>query len=235
MRIIFWMMVFGLVLTGCQPKTVPQGPWVKKIDSEEMTRLVLNYSKELKIRRALDLEDSWVSYDDSIKKICLEYSSQRLLTLEEARLLMVELVEGFLERLNNNAFLSYELETFPFTADNLSVRINFESFFGMYVDILYIGQVWLQAGCVDFYAFDRKIDGIDWDHHRFEPYTKSREIALLKKEADLPYMERPNPPKKPSEYIYDRYERYRPNNQRSLPFPMIINSENYPSSGVISD
>lgn len=233
MRLIIGMLFFGIVLTGCQTKIEPDGPWVKKIDSEEVTRLVLNYSKELKIKRALDLEDSWVSYNDSIKRICLEYSSQRLLTVEEARLLIVELVEGFLDRLNNNSIISYELETFPFTHNNLSVKINFESFFGMYVDPLYVGQVWLQAGCVDFYAFDRKIDRIDWDHHRFEPYTKSREIALLKKEADIPFTDRLNPPKRPSQYIYNRYEPYRPHTN-FLPPPVFLDSENYPN-GVMTN
>ena len=35
------------------------------------------------------------AYDDYVNKLCLQYSSQRLLTLYDARLLMVELVKGF--------------------------------------------------------------------------------------------------------------------------------------------
>jgi hypothetical protein len=207
---VLWMLL-AAILTSCQPKVVGTGPWVKKIDSEELSRIVINFSTKMKIDKHLELEDSWASYDDYILKICLRYSSQRLLTLYDARLLMVEVVEELLYRLNNNTIISFELDHFPFTAKDLDVRINFESFYGRYVDEQYIGLAWLQGGCVHFYAFDRKdpsLNGIDWDHHRFEPYSKSRELALIKKMADLPYIEHrdnPNPPKRtatlPERYI----------------------------------
>ncbi|WP_068467697.1 hypothetical protein [Candidatus Protochlamydia phocaeensis] len=197
-----------MILTSCQPKIVGKGPWVKKIDSEELSKLVINFSTKMKIDKHLELEDSWASYDDYILKICLQYSSQRLLTLYDARLLLVELVEEFLYRLNNHTILSYELDHFPFTANDLDVRISFESFYGLYIDELYIGLVWLQGGCVHFYAFDRKDQrfNIDWSHQRFEPYAKSRELALLKREADLPFVEnKDNPPPRPNTYTYERY------------------------------
>lgn len=207
---IFLAFAGALFISGCQTKTVPMGPWVKKIDSEELSRLVINFSVKMKREKHLELEDSWASYEDYIKKLCLQYSSQRLLTVYDARQVMVELVEELLYRINNNTILSFEVEKFPFTADDLDVKINFESFYGRYIDEQYVGLAWLQGGCVHFYAFDRKdtsINGIDWSSQRFEPYAKSRELALLKREADIPYVtENPeNPPKKPSSYSYERY------------------------------
>lgn len=206
------LMVFTALLMSCTPKVVGEGPWVKKIDSEALSTIVINFSTKMKIDKHLELEDSWAAYDDYIKKICLQYSSQRLLTLYDARLLMVELVEEFLDRLNNNTVVSFELDHFPFTADDLDVKINFESYYGRFIDEQYVGLVWLQAGCVHFYAFDRKdpsYNGIDWDHDRFEPYTKSRELALIKKAADMPYIEHvegPNPPKRePLGHMPERY------------------------------
>jgi hypothetical protein len=219
MRYLIWMLVLSAIFTGCQSKIVPVGPMVKKIDSEELSRLVLTFSNEWKSVHHLELEDSWAAYDNGIKKICLRYSSQRLLDLKEARLLMVELVEEFLKRINNHTILGFELDSYPFTAEQLDVRINFESYFGMYVDPLYIGLTWLQAGCVHFYAFDRKDNDIDWDHHRFEPYSKSRELALIQKEIDLPFVEKIVPHKKPSSYIYDRYESYSPH----APYSPVVN------------
>jgi hypothetical protein len=209
---ILWMFLAAL-LTGCQPQVVGRGPWVKKIDSEELSRIIINFSTKMKIDKHLELEDSYAAYDDYITKLVLRYSSQRLLTVYDARLLIVELVEELLYRLNNNSIISFELDHFPFTANDLDVRINFESFYGRYIDELYVGMVWLQAGCVHFYAFDRKdpsLNGIDWDHDRFEPYFKSRELALIKKEADLPYIEQienPNPAavKRPSTILNERY------------------------------
>jgi hypothetical protein len=209
---ILWMFL-AAVLTSCQPEVVGTGPWVKKIDSEELSRIVINFSTKMKIDKHLELEDSWAAYDDYIIKMCLRYTSQRLLTVYDARLLMVELVEELLYRLNNNSVISFELDHFPFTADDLDIRINFESFYGRWIDEQYVGLAWLQAGCVHFYAFDRKdpsLNGIDWDHDRFEPYTKSRELALIKKQADLPYIEHienPNPPKRgpPLSQLPERY------------------------------
>lgn len=208
---ILWMFISAM-LVGCQSKTVETGPWVKKIDSDELSRIVINFGTKMKIDKHLELEDSFASYDDAIFKICLQFTSQRLLTVYDARLLMVEVVEELLYRLNNNTIISFELDHFPFTASDLDVKISFESFYGRYVDELYIGMAWLQGGCVHFYAFDRKdasYNGIDWDHHRFEPYSKSRQLALIKRQADLPYIEQipnPNPVRKSSSSAFnDRY------------------------------
>ncbi len=191
------VMFIAAILTSCQPTVIESGPFVKKIDSEELSHIIINFSVKMKIDKHLELEDSWAGYNDYILKLCLRYSSQRLLTLYDARLLIVEAVEELLYRLNNNTIIGFELAHFPFTAEDLDLKINFESFYGRYIDELYIGLAWLQAGCVHFYAFDRKdasLNGIDWDHHHFEPYSKSKELALIKKMADLPYIEhRENP------------------------------------------
>jgi hypothetical protein len=181
-----------ILFASCQPKVVGKGPWVQKIDSEELSKIVINFSTKMKIDKHLELEDSWATYDDYITKMYLKYSSQRLLTVYDARLLVVELVEELLTRLNNNEIISYELSDFPFTADNLDVQIIFESFHGLYVDPLYVGCIWLKNGCTHFYAFDSKNPTLiknDWKDHRSEPYSKSRMLALLKKEADLPYIQ----------------------------------------------
>jgi hypothetical protein len=188
------LMLLAASLFSCQSRIVPSGPWVKKIDSEALSSIVINFSTKMKIEKHLELEDSWAGYNDYINRICLKYSSQRLLTVYDARLLLVELVEEFLDRLNNHTLVSFELAHYPFTADDLDVRISFESYYGRYIDPLYIGLVWLQGGCAHFYAFDIKdnytyLNGIDWNHYRFEPYTKSRELALIKRQADLPYIE----------------------------------------------
>ncbi len=201
------MLFVALIMSGCRPGVEHEGPWVKKIYSEEFSRLVINFSRKMKAEKHLELEDSWVAYDDYVTKICLKYSSQRLLTVYDARLILVELVEDFLYRLNNNDIISFELDHYPFTAMDLDVKLNFESYYGLYCDELYIGLAWLQAGCVHFYAFDRKDDKIDWSHDRFEPYAKSRELALLKKQADLPYTDKAEAEAPgASMMMYDRYK-----------------------------
>lgn len=188
-KVAIFLMFLATALTGCQTKVATKGPWVQKIDSWAFSSLVINFSAKMKIENHLDLEDSYITYDQEVKKIVLRYSSQRLLTLYESRLLIVELVEEFIDWLNNNQELSSELEHFPFTSDDLDVRINFESFYGKYCDEQYMGIIWLNCGCVYFYAFDRKDLDLDFDHDRIEPYRKSRELALIKKEVDQQYLE----------------------------------------------
>ena len=171
---------------------------------------MIYFSAQMKQEKHVELEDSWAAYEDYIQKLCLRYSSQRLLNLYDARLLVVELVEELLSRINNHAILSFEVEKFPFSVEDLDVKITFENFYGRFVDEQYVGMVWLQGGCVHFYAFNRKdmsISGIDWSSQRFEPYFKSRELALIKRETDLSMSPDnvENPPKKPSAYTYDRY------------------------------
>ncbi len=204
-----WMItLIAFIIHGCSPSVDVSGPWIKKIDSEELSRLVINFSTKMKIEKHLELEDSWTAYEDYINRLCLRYSSQRLLTVYDARLLMVELVEELLYRLNNHTILSFELKHFPFTADDLDVRINFESYFGRFIDEQYVGLMWLQAGCIHYYAFNRKNDTIDWSHQRFEPYSKGKELALLKRQADLPFInkrEHENPPARPNTFLFDRY------------------------------
>ncbi len=212
--IIFWIFL-AIVVTSCQPKTVEIQPCVKKIDCEELSRIIVNFSTKMKIDKHLELEDSWATYQDTILNLCLKYSSQRLLTVDDARLLIVEVVEELLHRLNNNTIVRFELDHFPFTAEDIEIKINFENFYGRYIDKLYVGAVQLQAGRVNFYAFDHKdpsLNRIDWNHHRSETYSKSHELALIKKQADISYIEhRENhhPSEKPFMKVFP--ERYIPN------------------------
>lgn len=188
-RLFLALLMIGC-FAGCKAKIVTSGELVKKIDAEEVSRIVINFSTKMKVEKHLELEDSWTAYKNNIETIYLRYSSQRLLTVYDARLILVELVEEFLHRINSNSIVGFEVERPPLSANDLDVKIAFQSYYGRYIDELYVGCVWLQNGMVYFYAFDRKdlsMNGIDWDHHRFEPYFKSRELALLKREADVPF------------------------------------------------
>lgn len=203
--------LFALILVGCHSKHIEEIPMTSNIHSEELSRIVINFSTKMKIDKHLELEDSSVFYDDSVLKISVQYSSTRLLTVYDARLLIVEVVDELLWRLNNNNIVKRELAHFPFTAADLDVKITFENYYGIHIDDLYVGTLWLQDGLVYYYAFDCRDStylGIDWEHHRLEPYYKSRELALIKKEADLPYVEQipnPNLPRSAYRGSSDRY------------------------------
>ena len=76
---VILLMFLTTIFASCQRKVVGTGPWVKKIDSEELSKIVINFSVKMKIDKHLELEDSWAEYDDYITCLCLQYSSQRLL------------------------------------------------------------------------------------------------------------------------------------------------------------
>lgn len=186
MRLLTVLIFLCTLLPGCGTRVIKEG-WKKKIDSEEISRIVLYFSAKLKKEKCLELEDSKVCYDDKIEYIYLKYSSMDLITMCEARLLLVELVEEFLERINQNSLIKFQTLNRPFTADDLKIEINFESFYATYIDPLYIGLISMDNGMVTYYAANIRILLNDWSDQRIEPYFKSRELALIKKEADAAY------------------------------------------------
>lgn len=191
MRILSFICL--LFLFGCAaPKAaVPPVP-VKIIDSEEMTWIVEKVTARWKHKKhqRLKLEHSQLRYSlAGIASLNLEFSSQEILEMCPARDLLVDLVEELLFEINTNPIIASELATAPFTPDLLSIEINFESFYGYYVDPFYIGCICLSEGMARYFTFDVKDpEWYGW-HSSVEPYTKSREISMLGRAADKAYEE----------------------------------------------
>ena len=62
-----------------------------------------------------------------IQKINASYISLDRMTIEEARRLYIEVVEGYLCRYNQNEEIRPYLHNFPFTIENIHVMIGFEN------------------------------------------------------------------------------------------------------------
>lgn len=204
MRYLF-LILATLTLTGCSynPWRYEEGQWFSIVDTDELSRVVIDYTTKLYHDRHLRLEHSYVYYDDEIKKIRLEFITQDILELKEARDLLVDVVEGFLERLDQDWIVSSELSD-PFTADNLNIYINLESYWGLYGDPFYVGWIVLERGLAFYYAFDVKDNKIDWWHSRVEPYYKSHQYVVFEREAEERY--RANlPPPPPTKLSKERY------------------------------
>ncbi len=163
---------------------------VKVVDSEEMTWIVEKNMIKYKYApgRRLKLEHSSLCYDDSsILGLRLEISSQEILKICEARDLLVALVEDFMREINADPIIAEELGVYPFTPDRLHIEINFESFFGTYVDPFYVGCIQMRAGMVRYSAFDMKDERWHSWHSRVEPYIKTRELSILERAAKEDY------------------------------------------------
>jgi len=164
------------------------------IDSEEPARVMLTYATKLFHEKHLFLEDSKVYYNYTIHSFRIELSTQAILELREARELLVDVVEGFLERINENRIISGELSHRPFTANDLDVYIDFQSYHGLYVDQRYVGWVALCQGTTFIYAFDVKNNQINFWHDRIEPYYKSRDFVKFERIAEAAYRIAHTPP-----------------------------------------
>lgn len=221
MRYLFTLLMI-LTLTSCHTLTLPgfprdwTFPWcrgnnnqesvevVPTVNTEVFTRIILTYATELEHEKRLFLEDSKVFYDVTVDRIRLEFSSQDLVTMCEARALLVDVVEGLMERIQQYPEATVQLNS-DFTASNVDIYINFESYFGLYVDPFYIGWVVLEEGTSYFYAFSIKDNKTYWWNTRVEPYEKSFLFATTKREAEEAYQQRVIQAKPHPKLIEERY------------------------------
>ena len=175
---------------GCGRKTCPSlpdagvGDWVEKISAPEIVHSIQHFLPYLRHEKHLRLEDSKVWYNDQIHTIHMEFTSQDILEIREARMLLVDLIEGLLAELNRNPIIAPEFIQYPLAPENLEIYIDFESNHGLYVDPFYVGWLKLESGQTTFYAFDLKYKGTNLWNFRIEPYFKSRELTVFERESE---------------------------------------------------
>lgn len=185
------LFLFFLTSSCCLPLRdlwFAEGQWVQKIDSNELVHVIQQYVAYLKHVKRLRLEDTKIYYIDSINTVRMEFLSQDVLEVGEARMLMVDLVEGLLAALNQDPILGPQFINYPFTSRNLEIYVDFESFEGIYDDPYYVGFMKLEKDIATYYAFNLKYTGFDYGsqmygglnywNYRTEPYPKSREIVV---------------------------------------------------------
>lgn len=162
---------------------------VHGVDEQEATKVMMFFANEMFHKKHLKLQDSKVFIKDgSISRFRLEFISQDLLTLCEARELLVDVTEGIKDRVVNDEFLAGYLPI-GFDASNIEIFINLESYWGLYGDPMYIGWIILQEGMSYFYAFDLKDHHFQFTcwHSHVEPFYKSHQIVTFQREAEKQY------------------------------------------------
>lgn len=180
----YFLIPFMLLAGACaRPVLIP--PPAKVVDASEMTwvleKVIAKWEREE--GRRLKLEHAQIRYHGNYLNFRLEISSQEILELTEARFLFADFVEDLLRDINTNPIIAEGLPAGPFTAANFSIDINFESYFGKYIDPLYIGYIEMRQGMVRYYAFDQKDRERYLWHARCEPYWKTRELAAIQRET----------------------------------------------------
>lgn len=184
-------LILLLSLTSCNiyhtsSKPIPQ----ISIHSEEVTSVIQRFAVEAKYDHHLRLEHAETCYtDDGITTIQVQFTSQDLLEMCDARALIVDLTENILAKLNQNSTLGQEFADFPFRPSNLEIYIIFDSYFGRYINPLYITWICMEDGQIAYYTFELLYsNNVCW-HARRESYATSREIVVYQREAEREYAE----------------------------------------------
>ncbi len=193
-----FMAVLFLFTTGCSPNSYPffsdeastvrSGP-LFQIDSVELTYVLQEFTTELKYNKHLILEQAKAFYDDGIHGLQLEFITQNIMEMCEARDLIVDLTEDLLSRINLNDDIASQLTSAPLLPKNLEIYITFESYFGRYIDPNYIKWICLEDGLVTYYTFDvEDVEKRCW-HSRHETYETSRRISRAEESAEEQHTE----------------------------------------------
>lgn len=183
---------------------------------EHATRAMISYATTLQHDKHLHLEHSLVYYnkDEIITGFRMDFICQDILEVRQGREKLVDVVQGFLDHINEDPFLCEHLNG-GITAYNLNININYEAYWGLYGDPKILGWTLLQDGMVYFYANDVKNREFTWWNSRVEPYYKSLQIVLFSREAEEEYDQDHNPPKSKSflNLLKDRMDIIRPHNR----------------------
>jgi hypothetical protein len=175
---------------GCKREPEGSHPYEDRVliqyNTEDLSELVYDYIAELKHDNHLFFETGYIASGANESILRLEFSTQNIMELSEARALLVDTVEGMLSRLNNSR-VGFSLQPYPLTADQLELYIDFQSFHGVHVDPFFIGWVALEQGMAYYYAFNLENDRLDFWNSRTEPYAKSRSFVMLERQGEAKY------------------------------------------------
>lgn len=187
MRKMLAFIVLAGLLAGCS--------WwgrTPNINNEEAISTVQQFSEKMKYEKALFLEDSVVYYETAIHRFRLDFSTQAILTLPEARELIVDVADDFLSFLNGNPELMFARG--EFTECDLEIYINAQSFYGYYNDVNRVGLITLRNGISHFFSFATLDPDRDHWKKREEFFWQSRAIVEAQREGREAF--KPAPEKK---------------------------------------
>ena len=177
------------------------------VETEETTRDILVYSEKLKYEKQLQLEDAKICDNQGlITRITLNFYSMANVDICEARMLLVDVVEGLLDKLNQDPNVTPYVLGGVFTANNLEVYIRFDSFNTTVLDLQKVGLITLRNGIAHFISSDAfYCEGECW-HRRYEPYYQSKEFVTFQREGEK--LHKPGKEKPQSAFLKE--ERYIP-------------------------
>ncbi|MEC7838616.1 MAG: hypothetical protein VX777_01100 [Chlamydiota bacterium] len=208
MRLSFLGLILVLFLSSsCTPRTAANSQMVGSgarrlrcpegaVDSSEVSRIAIEYGRELEEEHRLFLYNSWITFDGDIKKVRIDFTSQASIELCEAREVLFDVVEGYLNRLQGNAIVRNYFRDSPITAKDIDIHITYQSFFNKYADPGYISYIILEDGWSYFYTAELDEAYTDIWMQKVEPYSKTRQFVTFRREAEEPFIDKKKQPRK---------------------------------------
>lgn len=187
MRWIFPLLVAVICSCCCRYDPYNLPVLVQKVDVASFSEMIIPYAVELGHTHRLRFEDSKVYYDDFVERFRVIWSTQTILEICEARDLLVNVVEGLLERMNASPQVIASFDHYPITADDLEIYFFYESNYIEYVDPTYMAFVSLHDGTVRYINGLIKNPRIDWWDTRVETYEEAYRFATLMKASEQAY------------------------------------------------
>lgn len=160
---------------------------IRNVDYHGLVNVVFGWGTEIKYKEGTIMCSSCAVMDKKIKTIRMEFVSQDIFELQEARNFLVYVVEGLLERVNEYATLSGSLDTRPFSPQNLEIIVTYESFHNYFVDPTYNGRTALINGEVVFNDSNVYNSDVDEFGCKHEPYFLTKQLVDIEKRYKTPY------------------------------------------------
>jgi hypothetical protein len=138
-----------------------------------------SYAKEMKERRGYLLEGTGGSMPNGdVRWLFMSFVGIREVDVPEARRLYIELVEGLIDKVNQDKFIRPFLHDFPATSKNMDILLAFVDCYGMIVDENHIAYIFLLNDKIYYNRFNH-------DRHRYEiVFEETYEEALRIVQSD---------------------------------------------------
>lgn len=145
MKINKWLFICMLCFSGAGLPAI----------SDELSRLIQKFSDDLDDEEGLSYTTSLELGKDKIREISLFYSGKKSLDVSQARVLIIKVVNEFLDDVNANHYLKSDLYEHPFPEDRLDITIFFRGKDGKYAKSPKVAQVSFHKGIVSFYKYSQ--------------------------------------------------------------------------------
>jgi hypothetical protein len=171
--LITFCLVGCICLSSCHSSKGPE--------FDEAIRVIKEHGKDVAKTRSMQMESIGWLVVDKIEKLITSFDVLQIVTLEEARIRMVEETENFLKKINTDEKVRPYLLEHPFTIKHIQFALSFPRKPWGAEYVIYVSK---RDGDVHYYINANK-DGHKLQHIHSEPYPEAKRIVEESKAAAI--------------------------------------------------